>query len=171
MNRMTQVPVVRPVDPADAAKVRALRLEMLADAPLAFIERIDEAAARPHAEFRSRLAARISGGDSAQYVAEVGSRLVGQAGVLANSRPSGTALLYAVYVSPPWRRTDLLPRLVEATACWARQAGLSTLVLEVVTSNHRAIRAYTRLGFVDTGRRTTHPTIPVLTQLMMSRPA
>jgi ribosomal protein S18 acetylase RimI-like enzyme len=45
------------------------------------------------------------------------------------------------------------------------------LELEVVTSNLRAIRAYQRLGFVDTGRRARHPTVPVLTELTMTRPA
>src|SRR5215208_3066455 len=43
---------VRRVRPQDAARVRALRLEMLADTPLAYLERIDEAAAKPHAEFQ-----------------------------------------------------------------------------------------------------------------------
>ena len=41
----------------------------------------------------------------------------------------------------------------------------------MVTGNRRAITAYQRLGFVDTGRRAPHPTIPVLTELVMTRPA
>ena len=50
--------------------MRALRLEMLADAPLAFIERLDEAVAQPHERFRARLAQRAVGNDNAQFVAE-----------------------------------------------------------------------------------------------------
>ena len=37
---------VHRVHPQDAARMRALRLEMLADAPLAFLETVAEAAAR-----------------------------------------------------------------------------------------------------------------------------
>jgi ribosomal protein S18 acetylase RimI-like enzyme len=161
---------VRRVEPTDAARVRALRLEMLADAPLAFIERLDEAAARPHEQFRARLAERAGGQDTAHFVAEVDGRLVAQAGGYAVGK-AGTSLLYAVYVSPPWRRTGLLERLVEAVAAWSRAAGRPALELEVVTSNLRAIRAYQRLGFVDTGRRARHPTVPVLTELIMARSA
>lgn len=144
---------------------------MLADAPLAFIERLDEAAARPHEQFRTRLAERARGGDAAQFVAEVDGVFVAQAGGYALGQAAGTTLLYAVYVSPQWRGTGLLERLVEAVAAWSRAVGRSVLELEVLTSNSRAIRAYQRLGFTDTGRRARHPTVPVLTELIMARPA
>ena len=151
--------------------MRALRLEMLADAPLAFIERLDEAVAQPHERFRARLADRAAGNDSAQFVAEVDGRFVAHAGGFAMGRASGTTLLFAVYVSPRWRRTGLLDRVVDAVAAWSRMAGRPVLELEVVTSNARAIRAYERLGFTDTGRRAKHPTVPVLTELVMTRAA
>jgi ribosomal protein S18 acetylase RimI-like enzyme len=163
--------LVRRVAPTDAARVRALRLEMLADAPLAFIERLDEAAARPHEHFRARLVERATGHDAAQFVAEVDGALVAQAGGYTVGQAAGTTLLFAVYISPPWRGTGLLERLVDAVAAWSRQAGRPLLELEVVTSNERAIRAYRRLGFVDTGRRARHPTVPVLTELVMARAA
>ena len=44
-------------------------------------------------------------------------------------------------------------------------------MLEVVVGNDRAVRAYERLGFVDTGVRVPHPTVPTLTELQMRRPA
>lgn len=144
---------------------------MLADAPLAFIERLDEAAARPHEFFRSALAKHVTGDEMAQYVAETDGRLVAQAGGHALGQPDGVCLLYAVYVSPPWRGTGLLKDLVDAVAAWSRSVGRPVLELEVVTSNYRAIRAYQRLGFVDTGRRARHPTVPVLSELTMTRPA
>ncbi len=163
--------LVRRVTPADAGRVRALRLEMLADAPLAFIERLDEAAARPHEQFRARLAERAKGNDASQFVADVDGRLVAQAGGYAVGHSGAVSLLYAVYVSPSWRRTGLLERLVDAVAAWSRAAGRPVLELEVLTSNLRAIRAYRRLGFADTGRRAQHPTVPVLQELIMSRSA
>jgi ribosomal protein S18 acetylase RimI-like enzyme len=49
--------------------------------------------------------------------------------------------------------------------------GRPQLELEVVVGNDRAVRAYQRLGFLDTGIRTRHPTVAVLTELTMRRPA
>ncbi len=163
--------VVRRVTLDDVGMARALRLEMLADAPLAFIETIDQAAARPHAQFRARLSQHISGPLQAQFVAEADGRLVGQAGGYAPPGTDGVTLIFAVYLSPQWRGTGLLARLVDAVADWSRAAGRPTLELEVVLGNERAMRAYRRLGFVDTGLRARHPTIPVLTEMKMSRPA
>ncbi|HZO63757.1 MAG TPA: GNAT family N-acetyltransferase [Kribbellaceae bacterium] len=165
---MGGAPDVRRVVADDAARLRALRIEMLADAPLAFLETLDEAAARPHEEFRRAIAARATGDDWAQFVADDGRRLVGHAAGMA-ARESGTTLLVAVYVTPAHRGTGLLERLVEAVAHWSRAAGRHRLALEVVTGNNRAVRAYERLGFVDTGTRSPHPRIPVLTELTMTR--
>jgi predicted GNAT family acetyltransferase len=162
---------VRRVTIDDAARVRALRLEMLADAPLAFIETIDEAAARPHEQFRARLADKVQGTGSAQFIAEVDGRVIAQAGGYAPPGIRGVTLIFAVYVSPDWRGTGLLGQLVDTLAQWSRAAGRPLLELEVVASNHRAIRAYQRLGFADTGLRTRHPRIPVLIELKMARPA
>ena len=46
---------VRRVTAADTARMRALRLEMLADSPLAFLETLAQAAARSHEGYRQRI--------------------------------------------------------------------------------------------------------------------
>ena len=161
---------VRRVTFADTAMARALRLEMLADAPLAFIERLDEAAAKPHNAFGSMIAERAEGDDAAIFVAAADGRLVGQAGGWKPPGSTGVTVVFAVYLTPAWRGTGLLGRLVDAVADWSVAAGRPLLELEVVTGNDRAVRAYQRLGFVDTGQRTRHPRIPVLTELRMRRP-
>jgi ribosomal protein S18 acetylase RimI-like enzyme len=63
----------------------------------------------------------------------------------------------------------VLERLIEKVASWSRAAGRSRLVLEVVTGNDRAIRAYQRIGFVPTDKVNPHPTIPGLTEMVMAR--
>jgi GNAT superfamily N-acetyltransferase len=163
--------VVRRVTVADAAMARALRLEMLADTPLAFLETIDEAAARSHAQFKAKLSERVSGNAAALFVAAADGRLVGQAGGWAPPGTTGVTLIFAVYLTPAWRGSGLLGRLVDAVAGWSRAAGRPDLELEVVVGNDRAVRAYRRLGFVDTGLRARHPTVPVLTELKMRRAA
>jgi GNAT superfamily N-acetyltransferase len=163
--------IVRRVRPEDAARVKAVRLEMLVDSPLAFLERVDEAAERPYAEFQARIADRASNPDAAQFIADVDGRVVAHAGGWAPPESSGVTMIFAVYVTPAHRGTGLLDRLVDAVAEWSRTMGRPRLELEVIVGNDRAMRAYRRLGFVDTGLRAPHPTIPVLTEMIMSRPA
>ncbi|MEU8299340.1 GNAT family N-acetyltransferase [Micromonospora sp. NPDC048909] len=162
---------IRRVRPADAARMRALRLEMLADAPLAFLETVADAAARPHAEYAARIAYTSAGSETAQFIADPGGRLVGHAGGTVTPIEPGLTVIYAVYVTPTWRGNGLLAELVDAVAAWSRECGRPELMLEVVVGNDRAYRAYQRLGFVDTGVRVPHPTIPALTELQMRRPA
>jgi RimJ/RimL family protein N-acetyltransferase len=163
---------VRRVTGADAGRMRALRLEMLADHPLAFLETLAQAAARSHEGYRRRLAQAAAGGELAQFVADPGGRgrLIGHAGGTILPDSPGETVIFAVYVTPAFRGGKVLAELVEAVAAWSRAAGRDRLMLEVVAGNARAVRAYEKLGFEDTGERVPHPVVPVLTELRMRRP-
>lgn len=156
---------------ADGGRARALRLEMLADTPLAYITMLAEAAAAPHGESAGRCARAAGGIQQVLYIAEAGARFVGQAGAYAHTVEADRTVLYAVYVSPSHRGRGLLGVLVDAVAAWSRECGRPTLELEVVTTNARALRAYQKVGFVAFGDPVPHPTIAVLTEQRMSRPA
>ncbi|MFC6015323.1 GNAT family N-acetyltransferase [Plantactinospora solaniradicis] len=160
---------MRRVRATDAARVRAIRLEMLADSPLAFLETLADAAARPHAEFAARVAGMSSGHRSAAFIAEVDGRVVGHAGGQAAYGQPGVSVVFAVYLTPAWRGSGLLAALVDEVAAWSSAAGRGELLLEVVVGNDRAVRAYERLGFVDTGVRVAHPIVPTLRELEMRR--
>ncbi|WP_174528154.1 GNAT family N-acetyltransferase [Micromonospora maritima] len=162
---------VRRIRPEDAARMRALRLEMLADSPLAFLETVAEAAARPHADFVARVASVSRGDHTAQFVADPGGRLVGHAGGVAAPDEAGLTLVCTVYVTPARRGSGLLAALVEEVAAWSRACGRPELMMEVVVGNDRAYRAYRKLGFVDTGVRVPHPRIRAMYELQMRRPA
>jgi RimJ/RimL family protein N-acetyltransferase len=162
---------VHRVTAADTARMRALRLEMLADSPLAFLETVAQAAARPHAEYRRRIVQAATGSQIAQFVADPGARLIGHAGGTVLPDEPNVTVIFAVYVTPAHRGTSVLPELIDAVAAWSRAAGRPDLMLEVVVGNDRAVRAYERLGFVDTGVRVPHPVTPALTELQMRRPA
>jgi RimJ/RimL family protein N-acetyltransferase len=155
----------------DAARMRALRLEMLADNPLAFLETLAQAAARPHEAYRQRIAQAARGGRLAQFVADPGgrSRLIGHAGGTVLPEEPDVTVIFAVYVTPEQRGGKVLADLVEAVGEWSRANGRDRLMLEVVAGNARAVRAYEKLGFEDTGERVPHPVLPVLTELRMRR--
>jgi GNAT superfamily N-acetyltransferase len=171
MGSVATATTVHRVTPADAGRMRALRLEMLADSPLAFLETLAQAAARPHEDFRRRITQASTGRSLAQFVADPGGPLVGHAGGTVLAEDPGTTVVFAVYVTPARRGTGVLADLVEAVADWSRTCGRPELMLEVVVGNDRAVRAYERLGFTDTGVRVQHPVIPALTELQMRRSA
>jgi RimJ/RimL family protein N-acetyltransferase len=164
---------VHRVTPGDAARMRALRLEMLADSPLAFLETLAQAAARSHDEYRRRIRQASEGGQLAQFVADPGpgGRLIGHAGGTVLPDEPDVTIVFAVYLTPGRRGGPVLAELVEAVAEWSRAAGRPELMLEVVVGNDRAVRAYERLGFTDTGLRVPHPVLPALTELQMRRRA
>ena len=154
--------------------MRALRLEMLADSPLAFLETLADAAARPHAEFAARVAGDLDRCRQRRSSSPTpGGRLVGHAGGTARARPSrALTVVFAVYVTPAWRGSGLLGALIDEVAAWSRACGRPELLLEVVVGNDRAYRAYQRLGFVDTGVRVPHPIVPAAhASYQMRRPA
>jgi RimJ/RimL family protein N-acetyltransferase len=165
---------VRRVAVADAARMRALRLEMLADSPLAFLETLAQAAARSHDSYRARIAQAAAGNQIAQFIADPitadpGGRLIGHAGGTVLPDEPGTTVVFAVYLTPAWRGGKVLAELIDAVAGWSRAAGRDELMLEVVVGNDRAVRAYEKLGFEETGERVPHPVIPTLTELRMRR--
>jgi RimJ/RimL family protein N-acetyltransferase len=160
---------VRRVTPDDAGRMRALRLEMLADSPLAFLETLAQAAARPHESYRQRIRQSSRGFDTAQFIVDPGGPLIGHAGGTTVPGEPGCTVIFAVYLTPAHRGGKILGRLVEAVADWSAAAGREELMLEVVCGNERAVRAYEKLGFTDTGVRLPHPTVPALTELQMRR--
>ncbi|GAA2520437.1 hypothetical protein GCM10010201_17450 [Pilimelia columellifera subsp. columellifera] len=161
---------MRRVREQDAVAVWSLRLQMLADTPLAFLETLADAAAAPRQLYVDRCVRNASGPDSAAFVAENDGQLVAQVVGLATSDP-GETVVAAVYIAPDCRGAGLLGQLVEPVAAWSRGAGRGRLRLEVVDGNDRALRAYQKLGFVVTETGLPHPVIPGLTETRLRRAA
>jgi GNAT superfamily N-acetyltransferase len=160
---MTDGIEIRRVLATDGARIRALRLEALADpvAGIAFLETRAHAAAQPEAFWTDRAVGAALSDGVAQFIADAGGRWVGTVTVLrpepgttdyfGRAHVEGRALLVAVYVAAGHRGEGLLERLVDAAAAWARGRGSAELALDVHEDNARARAAYRRLGFVETG--------------------
>ncbi|MFL6139825.1 MAG: GNAT family N-acetyltransferase [Frankiaceae bacterium] len=169
-------PVIEPVTVRaltaadDPGRLRDLRLEMLADAPLAYLERIEDARRHPLSYWTERVHRYAGGVDRQLYVAEAGNGAwVAQAGGYLDR--SGLAYLVSVYVRPAHRGRGLLERLAAPVFDWATARGSTEIRLEVARENARAVAAYRRLGFVPTGRSQPHPLYPRRSvEIEMSRP-
>jgi GNAT superfamily N-acetyltransferase len=135
---------------ADWAAYRDLRLEMLADTPIAFTETVDHARLHPDEHWRNRAANRSPTSRLFAAVAGDGSWL----GTMGGFHPPGTRdpLLVGVYVTPEFRgaREGVADALLDAVIEWSRGRG-ERLLLEVHENNETAIRFYRRRGFVPTG--------------------
>ena len=161
---------VRRVEPGDWPVLRALRLEALADTPIAYLETLATALALDDDAWQARARRGSAEGDSCQVLARSGGTAVGTAvGFLDAERP-GTAVLAAVYVAPAARGTGLLSALLEPVVAWAGGRGCGVLRLWVHEDNGRARAAYERLGFRETGQLMPYPLDPERRELAMELP-
>ncbi|GAA0990461.1 GNAT family N-acetyltransferase [Subtercola frigoramans] len=143
---------IRSTTEADWLRVRALRLEMLADTPLAFGETLASALELDDGAWRAR-ARRGEAPTGTALVAtdeNAGALWVGSMGGYLDSVGP---MLVGVYVTPEYRGraagvTDLLLKAVEE---WARSES-DSLTLHVHSENPRAIAAYTKRGYRPTGQ-------------------
>ena len=149
--------LIQPVTEVDWPNAKAIRLELLADTPLAYLETLASAQARTDDEWRARARRNQLPGNAAFAAVDPSSgRWVG---IMNSFRRDHLAHLVSVYVAPDRRgrehgTTDaLLDRIIE----WAReQEGVRELRLEVHEHNGRATAYYRRRGFRMTGDSTPY---------------
>jgi ribosomal protein S18 acetylase RimI-like enzyme len=149
--------------------LRAVRLEMLADTPSAYVESLESAQAQTPGQWRNRAIAMTAPG-SVTFVAEEDVDEEAPAAkafcglmrvVLKDPQETGRplqAMLISVYVAAPYRGTGLADELLRlALKAATEELGARLLQLGVHEDNTRAAGFYTRHGFRDTGRREVHP--------------
>ena len=162
--------VVRRVAEDDWALLRALRLEMLADTPIAYLETVADAEARTEAEWRFRARRGSSGPQNlglAASDAALPGRWVGYLACFVDVPGQGHVV--SVYVAPAYRASGLAGRMLDAVTAWARaEAGLNRLHLYVHEHNGRARAFYRRYGFTETGRTMPYDLDPSTVEVEMA---
>jgi GNAT superfamily N-acetyltransferase len=128
---------VRQVQPAEAERLRELRLRALRTDPQAFAMTADEEAAEPLEVFASR----IAGPGRAIFADE---DFTGMAGALLAE--DGDVELWGMWVDPARRGSGLATRLVDAVDRWAAEQGATHVALGVMNAADVAA-FYERLGF------------------------
>jgi GNAT superfamily N-acetyltransferase len=160
---------VRRIRPDEGARLRALRLRALADAPLAFGSTLAREEAFADEVWDERATRGAAGEDQVTYVAEDEGRWVGMAVGLVDSPDASPLALVGMFVEPDARGRGVGAALVEAVTEWARGRGAAGLSLWVVATNRSAIALYERCGFRPTGRRQPLDHTPALTEIEMIR--
>lgn len=155
----------------DWPQARDLRLEMLADTPIAFMQRLEDARAWTDQQWQERHQGR-AGNPASRTVAVVDDDGTWRGQMSVYDTPEfpadNDAWLVSVYVSPPLRGTEWTDRLLAVIVEWAVARGHDRLLLDVHEANPRAIAAYVKRGFVDTGGRTPYPLEPGGAEIQMA---
>ena len=171
MSRTRTVDVIAMAE-SDWARLRELRLEMLADTPAAYVETLENALAADEVEWRFR-ARRASSAGNVGLVAvdRAADRFVGTMSAYADAE-RGRTWLVAVYVAPDYRGREhgVADALLDAVERWAVQRGDAELALEVHEDNARAQAFYLRRGYAFTGRARPYDLDDREQELEMSRP-
>ena len=154
----------------DWRELRALRLEMLRDTPMAYLETVPGAEALGSGEWAFRAARCGQPGclgvaaveeDTGQWVGTMSAYLAGPA----------VAHLVTVYVAPAHRGTGVADLMLDSVLSWAaRQDDVRTLTLLVHEQNGRAAAFYARRGFRASGLTESYPLDPSQRELEMVLP-
>ena len=158
--------VLRTVTEDDWELFRDLRLRMLADTPIAFLETLEQARAHDEAEWRHRARrTTLPGSTTVVAVEEASGRWVGT--MSAFTDPERGLFLVSVFVDASQRGAGTADRLLTAVLDWARARGADGIRLHVHEDNTRARAFYERRGFRDTGARVPYALDPARSEVEM----
>ena len=165
-------PLIRRIRADESGPLRRLRLQALADAPLAFGSTLAREEAFTDEIWRDRARRGAAGQDGVTFVAEDGDRWVGLATGLREAGDDSRRerfVLVGMFVDPGARGRGVGSGLVQAVAGWARERGAARMYLEVTITNRPAIRLYQGCGFRPTGHRKPLEHTPALLEMEMVR--
>ena len=144
---------IRPVVPADAASLRELRLEAVANYPAAFAADYAITAAQSIEFWAERIIDNTVDDKGVICVATAEGQLIGMTGFLRGHWPKirHGGVIWGVYVKPEWRGLHVAEALLGECIAWARAHGVEIVKLAAITTNTAAIRCYARCGFTVYG--------------------
>jgi ribosomal protein S18 acetylase RimI-like enzyme len=162
---------IRPYGTSDWPQFRDIRLEMLADAPLAYVEML--ACAQQHGDDDWR--ARAAWADEPHRLGLAGvltdsGRWIALARCSVFDEHDDRAFVFNVYVALKFRGRGVADHLLDRVERWAREEGHSALFLYVHEDNARAIAFYRRRGYDFTGVREPYKLQPSQSELEMRLP-
>jgi GNAT superfamily N-acetyltransferase len=157
--------------PEEWRELRALRLEMLADEPLAYVESLASARQVTEEEWQDR-AVRYTAPGSLNLVAArpADGHWVGTMSAYVDP-DRGRPWLVAVYVAPGHRgrANGVADALLDGVEEWVRAAGHPQLWLEVHEANPRGHAFYLRRGYRFTGQTRPYDLDPTTNEREMVR--
>lgn len=140
---------VRRIQADESARLRAIRLAALADAPDAFATTHAEMVDQPNDFWADRAATNSEGEAAATFIAELDGAWVGMVAGHHPTLDEPRVELVAMWVAPHQRRTGASEALVNAVVTWATGVGAPSVGLWVIRGNERAVTLYERCDFAQ----------------------
>ena len=160
---------IEPVAATDWRQLRAIRLEMLADSPLAFVEASADAARQSEEQWQSRTAQYARAPEHAEAVVDSAAGDT-WGGLARTALYDEQRFLLSVYVTPRLRASGAADALIGRIEDWVRADGGTELYLHVMETNARARAVYERRGYQATGQRERYPLDETRWEIEMRRP-
>ena len=132
--------------PADEPILRDLRIQALTDAPEAFGSALERERARTPDDWQRWLAT------GATFILDVAGQPRGLVAAMRDEHAPGIVHLMSMWVHPEARGAGGADALVADVAAWTSAERAHVIQLQVIDSNHRALRFYERNAFRLTGR-------------------
>lgn len=162
--------LIRRTTASDWQEIRDIRIEMIRDTPIAYIETLEEALALDEAAWKAR--GERGTAEHIMWIAAISAtgQWVGMMGGFTPDPQTGP-ILFGVYVAPEWRgrQVGLTDALLGTIENWARTEG-DQLTLHVHEENARAQKYYQRQGYIATGRSKAYNLDPSKSELEMVKP-
>ena len=112
---------------------------------------------------------RIAGPGTISFAGEAGGLLVAHI-VLRHVDPAAGYADLGIAMDPAWTGRGLGTSLLRLTLAEAARLGLTRIELDVASYNERAMRAYRKAGFRETGRRWMRYETPVNFRALLAEP-
>jgi GNAT superfamily N-acetyltransferase len=157
--------LICPVREEDWRAMRDIRLEALREAPAAFGSCYARETVFTETDWRRRASGHGFFAYLPPYLPGLSAVPVGLVGGIEEG--PGEAQLVSMWVSPQARGRQVGTALVTVMVGWARDRGLSRLVLWVTDTNRAARTLYERCGFKATGERQPLPSDPARSEIEM----
>jgi ribosomal protein S18 acetylase RimI-like enzyme len=139
--------VIRHVRAGEAARVKALRLRALADAPDAFGATYEGDAARPEAWWEMIATLSDAGIEQRTFVFEEAGEWLGFILIRRDDDHPPDAVINATWVAPQARGRGIATALTRECVGWARERGFPAVGVAVTAGNAAAQRTYEAAGF------------------------
>lgn len=136
---------IRRIRATEGRLLRGVRLRSLEDAPEAFGQPLEEAAAKPLLEWDRHALQSSQGQHHTWLLAEMAGEVVGV--VHGRRRSPSTLLIFSMWVDRGARRSGVGGGLIAEAEAWAGRWGATETILWVLLRNRSALHFYQELGF------------------------
>jgi GNAT superfamily N-acetyltransferase len=160
--------IIRQIKSTEGDRLRAIRLQAIADSPTAFGSTLAETQALSSEDWDHRARGNAAGDNATMFVAEDQGAWVGLAGgMFDQDARARTVILFSMWVNPEYRRKRLGRELVHRVIEWSRFRGADRIALWVTENNNAAIDLYANCGFITSDDRQPLPSNPTYLEQRM----